>query len=209
MAWQLHSTAWQCFLAHTLAVSGRQDAPSPRARLPPAPYEFLRKGVTLRRRGTQRPPHARPQPQAIMEWSRRTKLAEESISCALRLEAPLQPVGHTRHFDPSPSAIAEMIFASSGWRLANFCVSHMSRARPRASCKRKRSTAPKPLSTRTGLPKATATTRLRRSSAPARHRAETRAASRPPLRETTTEAALRPPTEARAPARDAGRGRSL
>ena len=86
-----------------------------------------------------------------MEWSRRTKLAEESISCALRLEAPLQPVGHTRHFDPSPSAIAEMIFASSGWRLANFCVNDMSRARPRAGCKRKRSTVPETIVHEDGL----------------------------------------------------------
>ena len=56
-----------------------------------------------------------------MEWSQRTKLAEEQISCALRLEAPLGgAVGHTRHFDPSPFAIADVIFASSGWRLTNF-----------------------------------------------------------------------------------------
>ena len=29
-------------------------------------------------------------------------------------------VGHTRHFDPSPFAIADVICASSGWVLTNF-----------------------------------------------------------------------------------------
>ena len=53
-------------------------------------------------------------------------------------------MGRTRHFDPSPFAIAEVIFARSGWRLTNFCVNHRSRARPRASVKRKRSTDPRP-----------------------------------------------------------------
>ena len=36
--------------------------------------------------------------------------------------------GHTRHFDPSHSAMAEVICASSGWRLENFCVKRNSRA---------------------------------------------------------------------------------
>ena len=55
--------------------------------------------ATLRRRGTQRLLRARSQPLTIMERSRWTKLAEESISTALRLGAHGEPQEHTRHFD--------------------------------------------------------------------------------------------------------------
>ena len=81
--------------------------------------------ATLRRRGTQRLLRARSQPLTIMERSRWTKLAEESISTALRLAFPGEPQDHTRHFDPSHPAISEVSFSSSGWRLANFWVNRM------------------------------------------------------------------------------------
>ena len=101
-----------------------------------------------------------------MDWSWRTKLLEEWISCAVLLdEAPLGAVGSTHHFDSTHSAIAEVIFASSEWRLANFSVNHIFCARLTPGCNRTRSTVPQPLFTRTGLPKAIATTHLRRSSA--------------------------------------------
>ena len=87
----------------------------PHGRVHTHPIRTHPQGATLRRRGTQRPPHTRPQPLAVKEWSQRAKLAGESISCALLLEDPLGgAVGRTRHFDPSPFAIAEVIFASSG-----------------------------------------------------------------------------------------------
>ena len=121
--------------------------------------------TTLRRRCTQQVGPIRNQLVTIMDRSRRAKLARESISSVLRLQACLGgAAGHTRHFDPSHSAMAEVICASSGWRLENFCVKRNSRARPRAGCKRQRSTGPTSLSTRTSLPKAIATTHLRRSS---------------------------------------------
>ena len=93
-----------------------------------APHDPPRRtyaAATLRRRGTQRLLRARSQPLTIMERSRWTKLAEESISTALRLGAPGEPLDHTGHFDPSHSAICEVSFLSSGWRLANFWVNRM------------------------------------------------------------------------------------
>eukprot|EP00959_Pyramimonas_sp_CCMP1952_P202209 4228252-Pyramimonas_sp.AAC.1 len=113
--------------------------PRPSPRSPPRPRGVEARGAqpaarqcrvaALPRRGAQRPPRARPQALAIMERSMRAKVAEESITHALRLEAP---TGRTRHDEPSPPAIAEVILASSGWALAKFCVNCTSCARPTA-----------------------------------------------------------------------------
>ena len=155
----------------------RQRPPSPVARaslngrVHPRPLNRLVRtppqGATLRRRGTQRPPqqHARPQPPSkcsdTMEWSQRPKLEQERISIAFCCPFPFSNDQH--HFDPLSFAISVVIFQRSGWAVMNALVNRTWCSWPRAACMRTRKADPRPCFTLTDLPKATATTHLRRS----------------------------------------------